>query len=103
MSNVLLPLAVEPIPRLALRRPEMAEALGVSDRTLSGWDAVPTVRIGGCVMYPVEQVREWLADEAEKQSAPKQKRSPTSEPVTVSHLSLSRETCLATGRRATKD
>jgi predicted DNA-binding transcriptional regulator AlpA len=67
-ASPLAPIAVEPIPRLALRRPEAAEALGVSERTLSAWSDVPTVRIGGCVMYPVAQIREWLATEATNQS-----------------------------------
>jgi phage terminase Nu1 subunit (DNA packaging protein) len=70
-ASPLAPIHVEPIPRLALRRPEMAEALGVSERTLSAWSDVPTVRIGGCVMYPVEQIRKWLADQAANQSNPK--------------------------------
>ena len=33
MTNALQPLTVQPIPRLALRRPEAAEALGSSERT----------------------------------------------------------------------
>ena len=61
-------LTVEPIPRLALRRPEAAEALGVSERTLAGWGDVPTVRIGGCVMYPVEPLRDWLAHQTQNKS-----------------------------------
>jgi predicted DNA-binding transcriptional regulator AlpA len=67
-ANSLTQIPVAPIPRLALRRPEAAEALGVSERTLSAWSDVPTVRIGGCVMYPVDQIREWLADQAANQS-----------------------------------
>ena len=57
MSNTLIqPIDVAPVPRLALRREEAAEALGVSDRWL--WQQtktgdVPHVRVGGVVMYPV--------------------------------------------------
>jgi hypothetical protein len=71
MSNSLLSPSVDPIPRLALRRPEMAEALGVSERTLSGWDDVPTVKINGTLMYPIEPLKKWLAEQAANQSIPK--------------------------------
>ena len=67
MPSALQPLDVSPIPRLALRREEAAEALGVSDRTLYEWTKagdVPHVRRGGVLLYPVDQLRQWLAERA---------------------------------------
>lgn len=64
MTTALQPIDVQPVPRLALRREEAAEALGISDRTLWTWTRsgdVPHVRIGGVVMYPIDGLREWLA------------------------------------------
>lgn len=53
--------------RLALRHREAAKALGVSERTLRAWaknGRVPYVRIGGRVLYPVEELQAWLRREA---------------------------------------
>lgn len=55
-------------PPLALRPPAAAKALGLSERTL--WEltakkAIPHVRIGKCVLYPVNLLEEWLAGQAE--------------------------------------
>lgn len=64
MTTPIQPIPVEHVPRIALRREEAAEALGVSDRTLWTWTKagdVPHVRIGGVVMYPVDGLRDWLA------------------------------------------
>jgi len=57
----------EPI-RLALRPKEAAEALGIGTRLL--WELtnrgdIPCVRIGRCVTYPVDLLREWLARQSE--------------------------------------
>jgi len=65
MTSALQPLSVAPVPRLALRRAEMAEAIGVSDRTLWEWTragVVPHLRVGGVVLYPVDAIREWLVE-----------------------------------------
>lgn len=67
MTSALTPIPVAAVPRLALRRAECAEALGVSDRTLFSWTQqgiVPHARIGGVVMYPVDAIRDWLAERA---------------------------------------
>jgi predicted DNA-binding transcriptional regulator AlpA len=54
--------------KLALRRREAAKALGVSERWL--WQRshprgdIPCVRVGGAVIYPVTELREWLSREA---------------------------------------
>jgi excisionase family DNA binding protein len=58
------PLSLET--RVALRPKEAAEALGISDRTLRQLlPELPTVRRGGIVLIPVEQLRTWLREESE--------------------------------------
>lgn len=55
--------SVPPIPQLALRPTEAANALGVSPRTLWAWTssgAVPHVRVGRTVLYSVDVLRDWL-------------------------------------------
>ena len=54
-------------PRLALRPPEAAKALGISDRFL--WEKtncgeIPHVRLGKAIRYPVGVLEKWLADQA---------------------------------------
>jgi len=47
--------------RLALRPPEAARALGVSERTFRAWlPRIPHIREGNVVLVPVEPLREWL-------------------------------------------
>ncbi len=56
-------------PALALRAKDAAKALGISERLLWTWTncgRVPHLRIGTAVVYPVEQLRAWLASEAAK-------------------------------------
>lgn len=55
------------MPCLALRPREAAQAIGVSERTLwaltqSG--KVPHAKIGRIVVYPTDQLRDWLAAQA---------------------------------------
>ncbi|MEX1028281.1 MAG: helix-turn-helix domain-containing protein [Candidatus Paceibacterota bacterium] len=67
MRDALTPLPLAPVPRLALRRAEAAAALGVSDRTLDMWTRsgdIPHIRRGGCLLYPVAELAEWLAAQA---------------------------------------
>lgn len=50
--------------RLALRPAEVAQALGVDERTLRRWqrdEGLPFARVGGAVLFPVAELREWLA------------------------------------------
>jgi excisionase family DNA binding protein len=50
--------------RLALRPQEAAKALGIGTRllwSLTNQGLVPHVRCGKAILYPVEQLREWLA------------------------------------------
>jgi hypothetical protein len=61
------PMIVAPIPRLALREPEAAEALGVSAswirrEALAG--RVPSVLVSGVRLYPVGRLKEWLSEDA---------------------------------------
>jgi excisionase family DNA binding protein len=56
------------IPCLALRLPEAAAALAVSERTLWSWAAageVPCVRKGKVLLFPVDRLRQWLSELAE--------------------------------------
>lgn len=57
-------------PRLALRPREAARALGIGERLL--WSMtnrgdVPHVRIGRTILYPIKQLEEWLAEQADKE------------------------------------
>lgn len=65
LLNVIPP-TVDSVPRIALRRPEMAEALGVCERTLSSWADFPTVKINGTLLYPVDLANGYLAERARK-------------------------------------
>jgi excisionase family DNA binding protein len=50
---------------LAVRSREAAKLLGISERLMWEWtrsEGVPHCRIGGVVLYPVEELRAWLAE-----------------------------------------
>ena len=52
---------------LAVGRSEAASMLGISERLLWTWTKsgmIPHVRIGTRVLYPVEQLRVWLNNQA---------------------------------------
>lgn len=52
---------------LSLRPKPAAEALGISPRklwTLTNQGIIPCVRLGRAVVYPVESLRAWLAEQA---------------------------------------
>ena len=53
-------------PRLALRKPEAAAALGVSDETFDRHvrPSLPVVRLGGTRVYPVSALERWLLENA---------------------------------------
>lgn len=62
------PTGADDTPRLALRPRDAARALGIGERKL--WEMtnrgeIPCVRIGRCVTYPVDLLREWLTGQAE--------------------------------------
>lgn len=53
--------------KLGLRPREAAKAIGISERslwTLTKAGRVPHLRIGRSLIYPLEQLRKWLADQA---------------------------------------
>ena len=57
------------VPRLALRPKEAAAALGIGERSLwslTNRGAIPHLRIGKAIIYPVDVLRDWLAKEAER-------------------------------------
>lgn len=59
----------ETVQPLALRPREAAKALGISERLLwskTNCGEIPHVRVGRSVLYPVEQLRQWLAGQAKK-------------------------------------
>ena len=59
----------KPLPFLISAR-RAAELLSLSERTLSKMSAprgpIPCVKLGARVLYPVKQLEEWIASEAEK-------------------------------------
>ena len=57
---------VEP---LALRAPEAARAIGISERalwSLTNAGQIPHVRVGRAVVYPLRALEEWLLEQARK-------------------------------------
>ena len=61
---------VAPTPEpLALRPREAAQALGLSARKLwelTNRNEIPHVHVGRAVLYPVDSLRAWLAEQAAK-------------------------------------
>ncbi len=60
------PTQATPAP-LALRSHAAAAALGVDERTLRRWqkdEGLPFARVGGVVLFPVAELRAWLAERA---------------------------------------
>lgn len=54
-----------PIAPLALRPRDAAVALGISERLLQDWakhQGLPCIRIGQVVLYPVDEIRQWLRE-----------------------------------------
>ena len=65
-------MADAPLPpelRLALRPKQAAEALGISERRLRQLvPKLPHVRLDGVLLFPVEELRAWLAEQARTSS-----------------------------------
>jgi len=60
-------------PALALRPAEAAAAIGVSERKLfqlTKEKRIPHARLGGCVVYPVAELQQWLSSLAEHEKSP---------------------------------
>lgn len=54
-------------PRLALRPKDATKALGIGPRLLwsmTNRGEIPHVRIGRAVVYPLDELRRWLAEKA---------------------------------------
>jgi excisionase family DNA binding protein len=59
----------DPLAPLALRPREAARALGIGTRLLwqlTNTGEIPHLRLGRAVVYPVDSLRAWLAEQAEK-------------------------------------
>lgn len=67
-EDLIIPICpVEPVPRVALQPREAAQAVGVSERTMSAWlndGTVPSVKVGRCRLVPIDLLRRWLAEQA---------------------------------------
>ncbi len=62
----------EPSPALALRAPEAAQALGISERSLRSLTksgVIPHVRLGHSVVWPVELLNQFLREQAQRGTA----------------------------------
>lgn len=58
--------------RLALRPREAARALGISSRllwALTNTGAIPHIRLGRAVLYPVRELTAWLTKQAKSEKA----------------------------------
>ncbi|HPM22944.1 MAG TPA: helix-turn-helix domain-containing protein [Phycisphaerae bacterium] len=56
-------------PRLALRPKDATKALGIGPRLLwsmTNRGEIPHVRMGRAVVYPVDELRRWLSEQAQK-------------------------------------
>ena len=72
MSDPLSKPATPIPPCLALRPREAAAALGISERTLWAWTAtgdVPHLRRDKVVLYSVDSLRAWLAEQSKSGEA----------------------------------
>jgi len=59
------------VPRLGLRPCDAARALGIGQRklwqlTADTTSGIPHVRFGKAIVYPVHELREWLARQVER-------------------------------------
>ena len=57
------------IPALALRAKEAAKAIGIGERLL--WEMtnrgeIPHLKVGRCVLYPVRELQDWMAEQAKE-------------------------------------
>ena len=58
------------VDRLALRPPEVAEALGVGERTVRRWmrdNALPYRRLDGVVLIPRRALEQWLEEQIQEE------------------------------------
>jgi excisionase family DNA binding protein len=82
------PAGIDLAGRLALRPPEAARALGLSERTFrSLLPTLPHVRTGGAVLIPVEALRRWLESQCAMQHDHAQAERDRVEAITQDFLS----------------
>ena len=58
-----------PVHKLAWRQKEVAQALSLSERKveeLKAGNLIPHFHVGKAVLYPVDQMRQWMKDQMEK-------------------------------------
>lgn len=63
---------------LALRPRDAAVALGISERLLQDWakeHGLPCLRLGQVVLYPVDEVRQWLREKVLGNTPPPERPS----------------------------
>jgi hypothetical protein len=63
--------SVELVPRMALRRLELAKSLGISGRAVDALIAnrnsgLPILWVGTVPLFPVDDARRWLSEQAAK-------------------------------------
>lgn len=71
-SNPLQAAPAAETPVLALRPVEAARSLGISPRTLWSWSrdrGLPYIKVDRTVLYPVDGLRLWLAEQSLAQAA----------------------------------
>ncbi len=59
-------------PQLALRPKDATKALGIGSRLLwsmTNRGEIPHVRLGRAVVYPVDELRRWLSEQAQKKGS----------------------------------
>lgn len=72
-SNPLIPSALAPSVKLALRSKDAAKAMGISERllaTLVAEDRIPFVRINTAVLFPIRELQDWLTAQTGKEGQP---------------------------------
>ena len=62
-------------PRLALRPKDAAKALGIGERllwSLTNRGEIPHARLGRAVVYPVDELQRYLAEQAQRKGSTRQ-------------------------------
>ena len=71
--------------RLALRPKEVAEALGLSERTVREiMPELPKIRVGKALLVPIDCLRDWLRDQAKTEQGRARRMAPRSGPEALS-------------------
>lgn len=57
--------------KLTVRIPEAAQILSMSERkiwAMAKLGEIPSFKTGGCVLFPIEGLKQWIADQISSQS-----------------------------------